>query len=1455
MSSLAGRIARRTAKVIGWTIFGLVVLVVLLLATVFIGVRTDPGARLLVRVGLGFADKVLAAKITVGRLHTDLWSGLELDDVLMRDSAGEEAASIKKLVVKFSLIPLTHQTLHVSSVNIIGARGRVRSLANGTVNFAALLKPSVPAPPRPDTPASKFRVEIQHVTVEGVGRYEPPPGVPLPPLEGHFQVTGDVAIGGGNVKVGVDGVNVRLDRPSPVVVAAHGGLTVEKGLVTFDRTEAVIDAPGSVLQVFIPAPELRGRYHIDVAGKGPLTALDLDGTIHTPSEPIKARGQLRIGGGFGWTGHVATRDLDPGKLIAGIPHALVWLDVEGKSDTNGVTLGVAHAQIDAEHNKAHFAGKVKLGHSTSAEGELEIAAPDLSKLKGHGIPKLAGNVAGLAKVNYSSEGLELDSDLTARNLEVPGLRIRQASIRAHTKNLAGNIVVKTRDVYAGPLQLVDARLQFVGKPKDFLLRLDAAGNDGTSVDLALHGTPHYERGPFPVGIAAELNALDLDRNGERWHVNPGAVVSYDKVIRVKNFSAHSENQSVVVTGMLDPSSRALDAEIHAVGLDLHRIVALVSKKEGIPHTQLDVFLLAKGPLAHPTGSLALTGTITRNPAKPAQQIHARIDAHLDPRHLAAQMGLTTDVGKIDVDASIPFVTSFASLLESNAPLSLKVDAHVKSLAELYETLGYKAPPSLHPLESSVKLSLALSGTGRLPKLALALDADGIQYGSMQNGQLRTKVAFEQNLLKTTVRLSLGTDTYLDAQGKEITRPSGAFELNATLPVVIARVMARGTIADKLGQQSPLSAQVKVKALELATLPLAPLGIPALFEHGLLDGQVDLGGTVDAPKLYVALGGKNIRRGMISGVGFNVGLRAENRETSTSAVVSIDDSTLLVFTGHAAAGLAAVLEGAALKQTLLEATLEFPGFDMSKLAQLVPGTSGKLTGKATAKGTLGAPTATMSMNIDSFSIGNTKMSHFALDAGYEKAKFGASLLAREPGGGSINSVVEYFGNDLNASIQAKAFALDFESEGESLPIRKVKGILVANLSAVGPMPSPVVNGKLILTKTTLAIIADPREVTDLGLTIAVWPGNLQLETLAGKLGPGTFTATGHSKLVGLVPQGLDLQLLTHKLPVLQNPINVAVDSQIDVHAEKQGHAITGTVNVTRGTAQLPTLTNVRSLQDTSPHKDVVFVDSKARRKAAKTAKQEAAVEAGTALDVDIDTTIPGPFRIRSEELQVDMAGALALRVHGPGFGITGHIDALSGGRMEILGKRYSIERIRVGFDGSPVIDPELDIKVTRQLAYAVIGIEVTGSASQPSVNLTSDPPIYSDSQIILAILGSDPGEQGSDAPIGDKIGGAVSGLVVGQIKNQLAPHLPIDVIKIDVGDSPTLNQTRLEVGKYIKNNVYVSYVHQFGQLLVGTRRLSGNLANVEYRFKRNYAVEFSIGDAPEGKADLVWTLRY
>jgi translocation and assembly module TamB len=143
-------------------------------------------------------------------------------------------------------------------------------------------------------------------------------------------------------------------------------------------------------------------------------------------------------------------------------------------------------------------------------------------------------------------------------------------------------------------------------------------------------------------------------------------------------------------------------------------------------------------------------------------------------------------------------------------------------------------------------------------------------------------------------------------------------------------------------------------------------------------------------------------------------------------------------------------------------------------------------------------------------------------------------------------------------------------------------------------------------------------------------------------------------------------------------------------------------------------------------------------------------------------------------------------------------------------------------------------------------------------LTCDPPIYDQSEVIAAILSGDPATQRvDDRSLDQKVTGAVSGLLVGKIKDQIAPNLPIDVIKVDTGTEGTtgLGDTRVEVGKYITDSVYVSYVHQFGSTFVGTQRFNSNEADLEWRFKKRYEVETAFGDAAVGRVNLYWTVRY
>jgi translocation and assembly module TamB len=270
--------------------------------------------------------------------------------------------------------------------------------------------------------------------------------------------------------------------------------------------------------------------------------------------------------------------------------------------------------------------------------------------------------------------------------------------------------------------------------------------------------------------------------------------------------------------------------------------------------------------------------------------------------------------------------------------------------------------------------------------------------------------------------------------------------------------------------------------------------------------------------------------------------------------------------------------------------------------------------------------------------------------------------------------------------------------------------------------------------------------------------------------------------------------------------------------------------------------------------VVFVDAAALR--ARRAKAEAANE-DTTPRADVIAHIPGPFHVRSRELTADLKGDLDVKLVAGVPKISGTAET-TWGHVEVLNRRYEIDHARVSFDGDVDIDPALDVRITREITDTRVIVEVHGTAKKPTLVLASDPPIYDQSQIIGIIVSGDPGNQRIDNRSTDqKVVGAISGVLVNKIKDQIAPGLPIDVIRVDTGTDSSfggLGTTRLEVGKYLTESVFVSYVRQFGTPN-GLRKQNSNEANLEYRFLRRFAITSRFGDAGVGGLDFYWTLRY
>jgi translocation and assembly module TamB len=255
-----------------------------------------------------------------------------------------------------------------------------------------------------------------------------------------------------------------------------------------------------------------------------------------------------------------------------------------------------------------------------------------------------------------------------------------------------------------------------------------------------------------------------------------------------------------------------------------------------------------------------------------------------------------------------------------------------------------------------------------------------------------------------------------------------------------------------------------------------------------------------------------------------------------------------------------------------------------------------------------------------------------------------------------------------------------------------------------------------------------------------------------------------------------------------------------------------------------------------------------------------VAAATAVRLALKATA-SPVYVRGKDLDLEIRSNVQIGTvpDGPRRGALtlGGAIHIPRGRIDIQGQRFTVDHGDVRFDGSPDINPSLDIRLTRQLPEALVIVELRGTPRKPELRLSSDPPTYDQSQIVSLILTGQAGSRPSGGKAFDATS-AVATAVLGHLADQIAPELGMDVMRVErreivtpEGQATGGTDTRVEVGRYVSERIYLSYAHVFGALATANQ----NEARVEYRMTRRWMLETVFGDAGQGGVDALWTYRF
>jgi translocation and assembly module TamB len=231
--------------------------------------------------------------------------------------------------------------------------------------------------------------------------------------------------------------------------------------------------------------------------------------------------------------------------------------------------------------------------------------------------------------------------------------------------------------------------------------------------------------------------------------------------------------------------------------------------------------------------------------------------------------------------------------------------------------------------------------------------------------------------------------------------------------------------------------------------------------------------------------------------------------------------------------------------------------------------------------------------------------------------------------------------------------------------------------------------------------------------------------------------------------------------------------------------------------------------------------------------------------DMNITVGGELRIRKAPAgEPDLVGTVTV--------VRGFYD-FQGRRFEVL--RDS----QIRFQGVRPIDPALQVDAQRVISGVTAIVNIRGTARQPQVRLSSQPPL-DEADVLSLIVFNQPINQlgeGERLNLAERAGGLAVGYLATPLANSIARALDLDIFEIRASGGEN-GQPSIAVGQQFGSRLFVSFRQEFGsddysQLSLEYRinellRLVSTVTQGSQRSHRTQRIDTT-------GLDLIYTLSY
>lgn len=1417
----------------------------------------------------------------IGRLEGSVLGDFSLHEIVLTDREQRRAIVIDRVDVNVDLRAWFSDEARVEKLIIDGLKVELHQHGLEPPNLATMFKPNE-EPLQFDVIIERLHIKNGAITIHKDGRLDH-----LDALGLEGKVT--VLMNGG---VAAEGALEARWRERDVPVSFGTDLSIDPlGVITVPHAHVGVGRVSATAEdIRAEGSKVTGRVHV-AALEGALAEIAPE--LHPPRAPIDVHlGVAPIGANglsFDLTGLVAgarvvgaiaahpleprpilggtlmIRGLDVSAMRDGMPsssvnatfnvallydpeqrgvealHGIVSMSGNGRVDAVRLDRLSAAAKFDGRSGKVLVEAdgpgglEVRASGQVTAEGRalvledgrLVARARDLRKAtQGQGGPRMkmagsfAADLAVSGRLEPGAPRLAIRGTIDGKDLRRDDVRVGSVAVRLDLDDVpakpGGSATVRTSGVHLGPDELPD-------------LVVTARGRSGGAFDVTADARDLTRL--IDAHLAATVTLGDLERTYADVRLR-----EYD--VRVRGLKVEGQGGRIIA------------------GRDRVTVRDVRGAVAGGTFA-IDAVLPTQRP-EYATGQIALEG-ISLDSLRGLGGIPERTRGKID---------FKADVRKDHIHASIALRESNLGKLEAGIEL---IPPRRRGDPEAWKELDRRAIKVLHV--DAREFDLAELGAALEVESPLA----GVIHAAVHlDGAQRVAEVHARGLVAADLPVPVDADIMFDLDDPAVTK----LDASATLRTIgKARVTAALRVPIRmfdpdawgtLGLAAVDGATLQVEALEVDELMAARFGLGEL--RGVFTVQITA--SQGLKNLDATVLGREVRGGpLVEPIALSVVVNTSGSETRGHVVASLRGAELLdAKVSSPIDVLAELRRGLDPERIPVDGSITVRETELTVITaalgqdRRVPG---RLHGTGTVKGTLASPIVATTIIINDLGMrtgrdgdrdrgdrggararrGRGGIKELKVIGRYERGNVHAEVHGRSEDGGTLD-VVSKLALDRPEGAMTTIKAKDFELR----PIARlvpdvllgVAGKLDADLTIAGLVPETVrLEGTAKLSGATLPI-NDMVGVLRDGTVALTFKGAAMHATMGGKLEGGTIDVVADAKMTGVMPDKgtIDVTLRGVELITSSAP---RIDAKLHADVDYDGAQVRIKATLREGKVRARG-SKGRDLHPSVLPADLVFgstapgVDPP-KPKVAQVRDFVGAEPVEPFLIVRLDIA---PVSVAMPELRGRLTGFFDVAVGVDGASIEGQVE-VGQGDVELLERRYRLRRALITFDGN--FDPLLDVQVERDLAELTLYASITGRVSDPKLQLSSDPPNYTEGQLLsfaISDTAAAPGNETADAATN-----LVAAVASQTLLSYITPILPVRLDVVAYEPASASSSRAFVFGRWFTRKLLVLYRNR----AEARPNENVNEAEAEYWLNQRVLLEGVAGDRGVLGLDLLWTRRW